>query len=218
MVRSKLYCLLWLLILRKSSCFFGISCLWYKLFLVEIVSQVEMVSLIEAVLRSYAYISYRKQTETINQKMDLSNLPDVKGARFDSHHNEHEPLCLQGTRVEILSSVASWIEDPQGHCIFWLRGLAGTGKSTISRTVAREFSKKSISVTSFFFKKGEGDRARTAHLFATIAHQLVHALPDAAPFIRRAVEDNPNISDKVLSYQFQELILKPLAQMKSNRC
>ncbi|KAL6898546.1 hypothetical protein GGI43DRAFT_79381 [Trichoderma evansii] len=161
-------------------------------------------------------IDHTKQTASINQKIDLSSLPDVKGARFDSHHNEHEPLCLQGTRMEILSSIASWIKDPQGHCIFWLRGLAGTGKSSISRTVAREFSKKSIAVTSFFFKKGERDRARTAHLFTTIAHQLVHALPEAAPFIRRAVEDNPHISDKVLSYQFQELILTPLAQIKNN--
>lgn len=154
----------------------------------------------------------------MNQKMDLSNLPNVKGARFDSHHNKHEPLCLQGTQVEILSSINSWVEDPdpQGRCIFWLRGLAGTGKSTISRTVARELSKKPITVISFFFKKGEGDRARTAHLFTTIAHQLVQALPDVAPFISQAIEEDPHISDKVLSCQFQELILTPLARIEKS--
>jgi hypothetical protein len=94
--------------------------------------------------------------------------------------------------------------------------LAGTGKSTISRTVALEFSKQQVAVATFFFKKGEGDRARTAFLFATIPHQLVYAMPEAAPFIQQAVENNPHVSDKVLSYQFQELILAPLAQVKTN--
>jgi len=35
-----------------------------------------------------------------------------------------------------------WCDDPDSKCIFWLNGMAGTGKSTISRTIARELAEE----------------------------------------------------------------------------
>ncbi|KAL4766716.1 hypothetical protein BDW60DRAFT_201961, partial [Aspergillus nidulans var. acristatus] len=43
-------------------------------------------------------------------------------------------------------------------CIFWLSRMAGTGKSTIARTVAQYFKKDGILGASFFFKRGRGDQ------------------------------------------------------------
>ncbi|KAJ2901564.1 hypothetical protein MKZ38_001697 [Zalerion maritima] len=62
---------------------------------------------------------------------------------------------------------------PHAETIFWLSGMAGTGKSTISRTVARAFSGKQRLGGSFFFKRGDGDRGKAAKFFTTIAAQLV---------------------------------------------
>jgi len=44
-----------------------------------------------------------------------------------------------------------WCDDPNSKCIFWLNGMAGTGKSTISRTIARELAEKKRLAASFFF-------------------------------------------------------------------
>jgi len=47
--------------------------------------------------------------------------------------------------------------------------MAGTGKSTIARTVARKLDDKGRLGASFFFSKGHGDLDYAAKLFTTIA-------------------------------------------------
>ncbi|UKZ74573.1 hypothetical protein TrVFT333_002243 [Trichoderma virens FT-333] len=146
----------------------------------------------------------------------LSNLPVVEGAAFDAHANEHEPRCHPGTRVKILEEIVKWAQDPHRKRIYWLCGMAGTGKSTICRTVAHDLSNLNITAASFFFKKGDGDRDKSGALFTTIVKQLVEYLPkEMAIHVKQALRENPSISDKSLSKQFEELILAPLKRCKS---
>ena len=72
--------------------------------------------------------SLSKTTDDINQTLDLRKLKVAKGAAFDSYHDE----CLPGTRTELLCEIKEWAESPHRKCIFWLNGMAGTGKSAIS--------------------------------------------------------------------------------------
>jgi hypothetical protein len=44
--------------------------------------------------------------------------------------------CLRGTRRDVLLQLKNWLEDKQDQHVFWLNGLAGTGKSTIAQTFA----------------------------------------------------------------------------------
>ncbi|KAK3902612.1 hypothetical protein C8A05DRAFT_15350, partial [Staphylotrichum tortipilum] len=101
-----------------------------------------------------------------------------------------------------------------GEVIFWLNGMAGTGKSTISRTVAQSFADRGLLGASFFFKRGERGRGNAALLFTTIATQLVAKEPDLAPYVRAAIEDDPSVTSKALREQFEKLILKPLGNLK----
>src|SRR4051794_40488655 len=80
-------------------------------------------------------------------------------ATFDSYLDQHERECLPGTRTDLLDHIAKWAEDPQGKSIFWLSGMAGTEKSTISRTIARSNGQLGA---SFFFKRDERDRSNGA--------------------------------------------------------
>ena len=45
--------------------------------------------------------------------------------------------CLRGTRETVLNEIESWIGDFKKSPVFWLNGLAGTGKSTIAQTVSK---------------------------------------------------------------------------------
>jgi hypothetical protein len=96
------------------------------------------------------------KVESLGQKIGWGKLPIVKGAAFDSYENQHAE-CLPGTRIELLREIEEWTKSPHRRCIFWLNDMAGTGKSTISRTVARRLKGKE-SLGASFFKRGEADR------------------------------------------------------------
>lgn len=121
--------------------------------------------------------------------------------------DQHEDEYLPGTRTELCRQVTEWAVSPQGKCIFWLNGMAGTGKSTIARTVAKSFKQTKILGASFFFKRGEGDRGNAAKLFPTIARQLVVSLPQLIPAIQKAINDDPALVAKSLKEQFDKLLL-----------
>jgi hypothetical protein len=145
----------------------------------------------------------------LSQKVDLSRLQVAKGAAFNDYENHHTG-CLPGTRVKLLREIDNWTKNPNGKSIFWLNGMAGTGKSTISRTVAGCLKEKNLLAASFFFKRGEQDRGSAKMLFSTLARQLGSTIPQMRPSIQNAIEDDPDISGRVLREQFEKLILQPI--------
>ncbi|RAH54376.1 WD40 repeat-like protein [Aspergillus piperis CBS 112811] len=149
----------------------------------------------------------------LHRKFDLYNLPDAEGASFDSYHNQHEEECLSGTREELLLQVNDWGCSSDGPCIFWLNGMAGTGKSTIARSVARRFQDKGQLGATYFFKRGEGDRGSARRFVSTITRQLIIAVPSLAPGVTKAIEDDPDISKRGFRIQFEKLLLEPLSGM-----
>jgi hypothetical protein len=94
-----------------------------------------------------------------------------------------------------------------------LNGAAGTGKSTVARTVARTFADQGQLGGSFFFKRGEGERGNATRFFTTIAAQLAVRRPDIAPGIQMAIDADPAISEKAFVDQFERLIFKPLSEV-----
>jgi NACHT domain len=138
----------------------------------------------------------------------------VEGAVFDSYDEDYMETCLNGTRVDLLDTVDQWANNPNGKCIFWLQGGAGTGKSTISRTVAHKFADSEHHGprlgASFFFKRGEGDRGSASRFFSTIIGQLVVKLPDLAGLVAEGIRADPFISTKALGEKFDKLIYQPL--------
>jgi WD40 repeat protein len=152
----------------------------------------------------------------IRQKIVFDRLRTAEGAAYDSHANEYEALCHPKTRVDLLAQIYKWADDPDSECIYWLQGMAGTGKSTISRTIAYELSCKEALGASFFFKRGEGDRGKAARFFPTIATQLIRRLPSLTPHIQDAIETDSRISEMAVSKQFENLIRLPLVKIPSN--
>ncbi|KAG7105252.1 hypothetical protein HYQ44_016564 [Verticillium longisporum] len=138
-----------------------------------------------------------------------AQLSCVPGAVFDDVENGAE-ACLDRTRVELLGDIREWMCDPNREPLCWLHGKAGTGKSTIAQSVARELAAKGLLAASFFFKRGEGDRGRSRLFYPTIAAQLASSFPAAAAQMRHTIEGNPDIASKSLGEQFRMLVLKPL--------
>ncbi|KAK3905905.1 NWD2 protein [Staphylotrichum tortipilum] len=138
------------------------------------------------------------------------SVPTAHDAAFDPFAEQHNARCHPDTRTELLCQIRECAHNPHGEIIFWLNGMAGTGKSTISRTVATMFADNGLLGASFFFKRGEGDRGKAALFFPTIASQLIRKIPALEPYVREAIDADGAIATKSLRDQLEKLILQPL--------
>jgi NACHT domain len=150
--------------------------------------------------------------EPVGLRESKIDLPSTEASAFDSHVDELDARCHPDTRIDLLGQIKKWAQDPQGKCIFWLNGMAGTGKSTISRTVAQSLANDGQLGASFFFKRGEGERGNASRFFTTITLDLVRKVPGLAHFVRSAIDAEPGISGKSLNEQFEKLIFEPLSK------
>ncbi|KAI9696924.1 MAG: hypothetical protein M1820_007999 [Bogoriella megaspora] len=156
-----------------------------------------------------------------NQLCAVERLDPLAGAAFNPELEQlegHETVCYPNTRVDLLERIQQWVRDTEGKCIFWLQGMAGTGKSTVSRTITWDLIQQDYFVASFFFRRNaeEPDRVNPARLFPTIASQLVRCLPSMAGHVRNAIEDakaSPHVARWTRKQQFDKLILGPLKKI-----
>lgn len=104
--------------------------------------------------------------------------------------------------------------------------MAGTGKSTIARTVASKihnkerfdgtepWSRETLLGASFFFKQADPNRNHPGKLFPTLASDLVYSLPDLHHPVCTAIRNNASIADQWLRDQWTKLILTPLEELQ----
>jgi hypothetical protein len=145
------------------------------------------------------------------------DLPFAVEAPFNAYQRQHEPTCFENTRVDLLRDIYDWADGPDGACIFWLNGQAGTGKSTIARTVARRYDEKRCLGASFFFVKGGGDIGRADKFVTTIAAQLGRRVPALNRHICDAAAERSDIANQSLLDQWQHLIIRPLSRLNLDR-
>src|SRR5271156_2170784 len=96
--------------------------------------------------------------------------------------------------------------------------MAGTGKSTISWTLAEWLTGQGrhglVDLgASFFFKRGEGDRGSASRFFPTITRDLVLKVPGLDSLIAEVIASDPSIFDKALGEQFDKLLFQPLQKV-----
>lgn len=149
----------------------------------------------------------------VHDKLDLAKLTYAKDATYDSAVDSELARCLPGTRTELLKSVDKWATDVGGDRIFWLCGKAGTGKSTIARTVAQKLDDNGLLAASFFFKRGHLDRSHAKLVFPTIARQLADKFQEVGRLIASALDRDSLICSKELKAQFDQLLSLPFMNL-----
>jgi ABC-type dipeptide/oligopeptide/nickel transport system ATPase subunit len=80
--------------------------------------------------------------------------------------------ACQSTRSHLLRSITDWICLSTEQRVLWLHGLAGSGKSTLSTTIAT-FCRERESLGAFiFFDQYVEERNQPWNVIRTIAYQL----------------------------------------------
>ena len=167
-------------------------------------------------------MSSRAISEGIGHKIDqgrddqlLKSISHIGDAAYDSDENQRHRPCLTDTRVDLLQKTTDWATCTSSQYIFWLRGRAGTGKSTIALTIAQRLDSPGTILASFFFKRGGGDLARSRMVISTIVYQLAIRSRLFGGFVCDALREYPNLGDSAsLSQQYEKLLLRPLERFR----
>ena len=129
--------------------------------------------------------------------------------------SEHASTCLEGTREGILSKLVAWSTAEAGHPVCWLEGPAGSGKSTILHTIAKQCDDENRLAFSFFFSRGKADRSDATKVIPTFAYQLAKSLPAIQqPLLCVLLQDNPFAPHLRLRDQLRNLIINPARSIR----
>ena len=117
---------------------------------------------------------------------------------------------MKGTRKGVLREIDCWLGGQRGQQIFWLNGLAGTGKSTIAQTFAETTFADGKLGASFFCSRDFENRSNLQAIFPTLAFQLAYRYPPFRKELLRVLKACPDVGQESLCSQMEKLIVGPL--------
>jgi len=141
---------------------------------------------------------------------ELSVLNSCHRAHGAGYQHGNRRGCLKGTRDGVLAEIEHWTEDFEESPIFWLNGLAGTGKSTIAQTTAERLFADNHLGASFFCSRGVEDRSNLHLIFPTLAFQLAQKYPGFRSSLIPLLQSNPDIVHESLQDQMEKFLIEPL--------
>ena len=103
-----------------------------------------------------------------------------------------------------------WTRDLYRPPVYWLNGLAGTGKTTIAQTVAERIFADGQLGASFFCSRDFEDRNNLQFIFPTLAVQLARRYTEFRSILVPLVQSDPTIVHESLYGQMGKLIVGPL--------
>src|ERR1700733_14007711 len=121
--------------------------------------------------------------------------------------------CLHGTRTILIQSIEDWSATFSEQQVLWLYGLAGSGKSTISTTIANLIREQGRLGAFIFFNRDVEERSRPSNVIRTLAYRLASSDARIGALVATVIETIPSISESPLSFQFTKLLIEPLSNL-----
>jgi len=132
-----------------------------------------------------------------------------------------EKGCMEGTRVRILRDIDAWIKDLTGPQIFWLAGMAGTGKSAIAYTICvRAHNDPGIILGgSFFCSRSTGVAAQrdVRCVIPTLAQLMARQSDMFSRALDAELTVDPDVLHQQVDVQVEKLLYKPLLALKDSK-
>lgn len=98
----------------------------------------------------------------------------MKDAMYDSKLSEtvSRRKCTEGARKHVLEHLKKWLYDQDAPRVYWMNGMAGTGKTTIACTYSEQLEHHELLAASFFYTRSSADCLNPTRIIPTIAYQL----------------------------------------------
>ncbi|KAJ7501560.1 WD40 repeat-like protein [Mycena galericulata] len=152
-----------------------------------------------------------RQIHAVKTDTEVLRLDKLKPIQEVRHTSLQISSCAKGTRKDIIKSIMSWCKDTSDDIpgIYWLSGMAGTGKSTIAFTVCEQLhgdGKASRLAASFFCSRQSEAGRKRSNIMPTIAHDLALGLPR---FRRALLDAQVDANPPALKYHLKALLVDP---------
>ena len=138
-------------------------------------------------------------------------LDELKPADMDASNRSP---CHPRTRVAILQEVSAFLfslsDGAELQNVFWLYGLAGSGKSTIATTVANLARSQHRLGAFIFFNRDKLEQGAPARVIRTLAARLAEFDRRIGEAIAKSMQANPGTCQGPLNDQFRVLLKEPL--------
>ena len=144
--------------------------------------------------------------------MERSLLNDMHHTADAGYRCGNRRGCLKGTRKEVLLQIEHWLMNKKDQRVFWLNGLAGTGKSTIAQTFAETTFADGKLGASFFCSRDFEEKSNLQAIFPTLAFQLAYRYPQFREQLLQVLKANPDIGRESLSSQLEQVIIRPFRE------
>jgi hypothetical protein len=125
-------------------------------------------------------------------------------------------MCTPGTRVALLDDLLTWATASDSSYLFWLNGLAGTGKSTIARTLCERLNERGVLGASFFISRDQSDRREATNIVRSIAYQLAVRSRPVSEALCANLRETPVSAARSLKEQITDWIVIPARELPDN--
>ena len=139
----------------------------------------------------------------------LNNLPQAKRAAYNAKSRAGRRSCTAKTREKILADLVAWAADAGDTSVYWLNGMAGTGKTTIAFTFSQILDSIRALGASFFCSHFDTDSSNADLIFPTLAYELARHSTAASIALLDALKKDRNVGHKSMRDQFLNLIVTP---------
>ncbi|KAJ2923405.1 hypothetical protein H1R20_g13687, partial [Candolleomyces eurysporus] len=155
-------------------------------------------------------LNIEEAVRSLKRSNTFEKLGGVEGAEFSNA--QRGSGCTPGSRISLLAMLLVWAKDLHSPHLFWLSGLAGTGKTTVSKTFCSQLNNRGLLGASFFCTLKELNKKNVYLIIPTLARILAEERPKFGDALEKILESdracrNPTKMD--LNEQYTRLILQP---------
>ncbi|CUA73024.1 Ribosome assembly protein 4 [Rhizoctonia solani] len=146
----------------------------------------------------------------------LESLKPAKEASYDSSFGLDigRRQCTEHTREATLTELYHWSDDPGSKHLYLMDGMAGTGKTTIAYSLARQLEDEGRLGASFFCARTSESCRDANRIIPTIAYQLARYSTAFQSALHLALGADPDLGSRNVTIQFERLFKDPLLQVK----
>ncbi|KAG8786749.1 hypothetical protein FRC12_016280 [Ceratobasidium sp. 428] len=159
-----------------------------------------------------------EQATVINEQATenrLKSLPNSPAARYNSvEASSLRDGCTKDTRIDILEDLYEWACDDKSQQIYWLNGMAGTGKTTIAYSLCERLETSEKLAASFFCSRQLPTCRNANWIIPTVSYQLSRFSYPFRSVVSQVLEKIPDAHNRPMLDQLQRLIAETLDRVK----